>query len=203
MLKSNSPRISFLGGLTLILFLTYGSVAHATLFDFSGGSEANAHGLDTGDLGASLDVAQSGITLTVEAFGEPGVSGQIHRNSNGLGVADAPNGNAVGGGESLRFSFSGPAVSVQGLIFERGNENGRLDLYIDDTFHETIHWETGGGTLVAHNLGSITGSQIELRGDRRSFRVNSLSVTSAVPEPSSALLFGLGTLVATRFRRLR
>ena len=105
--------------------------------------------------------------------------------------------------EALRFAFSGPAVSLSGLIFERGAENGRFDLFIDGQFAETIRWTTGGGTMVEHQLGDLSGSVFELRGDRRSFRVASLTAVSAIPEPSAAFLFGAGALVVSRATRRR
>ncbi|GEM_PF-6226683 len=177
--------------------------AHATTFDFTGGFRANAHGLVLANLGQTTTVTHEGISVHIEAFDETRLDGRIHRSSNGLGVRSDPSANAVGQKESLVFEFSGSPVTIQGLIFERGDVRGQLELFIDDVYHDTIHWTTGGGTLVDHDLGTIAGSRFELRGDRRSFRVGQLAVSSAVPEPSAALLFVAGTIVATRRTRRR
>ncbi|MEM9175148.1 MAG: PEP-CTERM sorting domain-containing protein [Myxococcota bacterium] len=199
-----SSRSSFLF-LLLVLFAT--GPAFATTFDFTGSARTNDLDLDTGGLGHRITLREGDLTLRVRAFDEHGDRGEIHRNRDGLGVSSNPAGGAVGSPESLRFSFSGPAVSVSGLIFERGADNGRLELYVDGRYAQTIRWATGGGTVAAHDFGDVTGSVFELRGDRRSFRVSSVtavpSVVSAIPEPSAAFLFGAGALVVSNATRRR
>ena len=201
MMNWTSARIGRLSSLILLAVLVTGQ-ALAMTFDFTGSSSENDLGLATGNLGDSLTLAEG--NLTVRAFDDLGERGEIHRGSNGLGVYGDPNNNAVGEPESLRFRFSGSAVSVSSLIFERGADNGRLDLFVDGEFAETIQWMTGGGTLVEHALGDAPGNVFELRGDRRSFRVSQLTAAvSAIPEPSAAFLFGAGALVVSRAARRR
>ena len=202
MLNPTPARMSRLSFFVLLAVLVTGQ-ALATTFDFTGSSSTNALGLDTGTLGHRLTLTEGDLTLRVRAFDERGDRGQIHRGGNGLGVSSNPSGGAVGSPESLRFRFSGPAVSVSGLIFERGADNGRLDLFVDGQFAQTIRWTTGGGTMVEHALGDLAGNVFELRGDRRSFRVSRLSAVSAIPEPSAAFLFGAGAFVASRATRRR
>lgn len=202
MLNSTPARLGRFLSLLLLLALSAGA-AQAATFDFTGSARTNEHGLETGDLGHRLRLSDEGITLQVRAFDAPGDRGSIHRTRNGLGVASNPNRGAVGSLESLVFSFSGPAVSVSGLIFERGATNGRLDLYVDGAFEETIRWTTGGGTVVAHDLGDLSGSRFELRGDVRSFRVSRLTASVPIPEPSAAMLFAAGALAVGRATRRR
>ena len=179
-----------------LVFVGMAGVAGATTFDFTGGRRANPHGLDVGHLGRSFTLTENGIELRVRGFDGPGDRGRVHRNRRGLGIQTRPASNAVGRNESLRFIFSGEPVSIEALILERGNLNGRLDLYVDGDFERTIHWMSGGRTMVSHDLSSIRGRRFEFVGERRSFRIGGLTLTSAIPEPSAALLFGLGGFVA-------
>lgn len=203
MMNRTSARIGRVSSLILLALLVSGQ-ALAMTFDFTGSSSENALGLATGNLGESLTLTAGDLTVSVRAFDDRGEPGEIHRGSNGLGVYGDPNNNAVGEPESLRFRFSGSEVSVSSLIFERGADNGRLDLFIDGQFAETIQWMTGGGTMVEHALGDAPGKVFELLGDRRSFRVSRLTAAaSAIPEPSAGLLFGAGALVVSRATRRR
>ena len=182
------------------VLVSFAGVAQALTLDFTGESGENLLGLGTGVLGHSIDISVGPLDVEITGWDAQDDPGRIHRNRNGLGVYSNPGGNGISAPESIQFAFSGSVVAIEALILERGSDEGSLDFYVDGEFQETIDWETGRRTMMLHDLGEIAGRTFELRGDSRSFRVSQLTVAvgsvSAMPEPSAALLFAVGLLVA-------
>ena len=89
MLNPTPARLSRLLFLVALALLVSGQ-ALATTFDFTGSAGSNALGLDTGSLGHRLTLTEGDLTLRVRAFDDRGDRGQIHRGTNGLGVASNP-----------------------------------------------------------------------------------------------------------------
>jgi hypothetical protein len=215
-----------LGWALACCLLVPGQAALAAVFDFpalidgsSGqisGTRANGTGFgpaNPGELGfRTFDWTESGVTLTASATYNGGLAyAYLDAGTAGLGVCRvATSSNQctpssddnVTTGEVLKLSFD-KLVSVSMLSTYFRDTDHKLYGSIPDSVQVSID---GGSWTQLNTLTSLVGHQFDLRttSNLGQFYVSVMDVT-AVPEPSTWLLFGLGLLgfilVARRQRR--
>ncbi|MEM7409970.1 MAG: hypothetical protein AAF430_07040 [Myxococcota bacterium] len=168
----------------------------ATTLDFGG--DPNALGLALGRIASPAAVSQDGIALSIRGF-DGAMEEALNRNRGfGLGVDGAPNGGSLGRGEAIEFSFLGDVLAIDALVLEGGG-TGALDVLVDGVLRKTITWSSNGTRL--EDLGGLRGSAFRFVGQRGGVRIAKLTVEKPVPEPSAALVFVAGLLVASRRMR--
>lgn len=165
-----------------------------------GGGVANAYGMGTGELGTpSHSFGVGGVSVTVSATG-----GDLHRRANsGLGVG--PDGQArVDAGEAITFAFT-PSVGIVNSMVLQFEDVGSAEVWVDGQLFTTLSWTRNSIVVLDVNL---LASQIEFRGISGGFRLRQITIDptfSAVPEPASVALVGLGLgaagLLSLRRRR--
>lgn len=199
--------------LALLVALTITAQAQVT-FLFHNGSVAGA-GLDIDDAEGSATSTVSGITMTAEAFTD-GVSAGTDINGtgtsfgiNGSGSDDTDRFDNDDGVESLVFSFdtAGTFDILDLNAVDSGTDNGILSFAGGGTYQLTSVTATSGSDDFAIGESFTAGQLITLTvhvTNATNFGLQSLTITSAVPEPSSfAALAGLAMLGFVGSRRRR
>ncbi|MEO9575303.1 MAG: VPLPA-CTERM sorting domain-containing protein [Tateyamaria sp.] len=177
--------------------LTASASSAATIIDFTG---------FRADLGSTESYFVEGTGVDVTSTG-----GNIHRNSNGLGVTSNPDRNRLGSNdgnsESLTFSFSRTLTLLGSIVFEHRGGVEWFEILDGDSNVLSSQRIMGDGTSSS----LVDVSDLNLEGDTFTFRhlsgsgirINQLTVTS-VPLPAAmpmALLAFGGLLVMGRRRK--
>lgn len=178
-------------GISANAAVTYSFISKASTFD------------DLTTANVSLMDGSTSFVMTVSSVG-----GNLNSNSTGLGVGDA---NIDGTSESITISFN---IDVEFNLIDLGGTGSAIDGVLDGASFtinsDTINLYTGqpnyNGTtgvytptspiaLDAGNTIVLTGSSIDAI-----FDLDGINIT-AIPEPSTALLGGIGFLMLLRRRR--
>lgn len=148
------------------------------------------------------------IGLTVTARKSNGSAAQVADRWDGLGVVSGGflEASEVTAGESLVLTFS-RAVNLTGL--ELSMWEGLFDdatLTVGSKTIDLGNMSSSGLTISQFSFNNLSGTQFVIKGEGllTSFRLAGVSVTAAIPEPSTWALMGLGLVgVATARARRR
>ncbi|MEH6405013.1 MAG: PEP-CTERM sorting domain-containing protein [Sneathiella sp.] len=184
---------------TAVLLLSIASfAAHAATFDFTTPNRI---------LATSFAMEEDGILLTVTAayFNNDGTahdgSPQVITDSNGLGVTNHWEDDEITGGHNYNdlaiFEFS-EEVKLESVTFSNWDNNDEFTLFVGDLstflgtgFEEDHNFSENNYVNMIFGIGAFDGGWF---GDNFMIKSMSVSSISAVPLPSSVILFG-GALV--------
>lgn len=190
-------RLLLCTGVFLVALAPAASASPIT-YDFRG----NPLILEPLPLGTTATATVDGLTVTVRAFDENGVPDQLDRSFPccGLGVGtigSMPNQRSLGPLESIEFEFPLAVHVLSVTILEGGPSTGQIDFYRGGVLDTELPYLMGGGNSMLHVLNSDPGTTFQFVGVRAGQRIDALTVRP-IPEPSAALLLGLGLLTLGR-----
>lgn len=144
---------------------------------------------------SSYDFTVDGVTTTATAtYNGFSNSADVTRDSHGLGVnnswADSDDIDGWRRDDYLTLTFDF-VVDLVGLNFGHDTRNDEFDLYVDGLFTDNNLETTGGWETFAMGARSGTSFTVRASGSNDNFVLSGMRV-SAVPEPGSLVLLGLG-----------
>ena len=207
-----SRSLSIMGALLVGVSLGFAPApAGAVSIDFGDSPASESPGLSVG--GVSI----TGLYDNPSTPPGDAVPANVQINAAGIGVTARQNA-AIMEGEAAVLDF-GDSIVLEGFTLWQADARGFLDTFTITLDGDLVDFDqnpdgaltelpgtgqpSGGGRWFSFDVvGVATGSVLQVTGENSSnFRVKSVifsEASSAVPEPSAALVFGLGLLIVRR-----
>jgi len=210
-----------------IALLSAAGFAQAAIIDFRAMAD-NQYGALYGDLSLNLgesaykpmNITVDGIGLTATGYwndpgdapdaGEVEVWAYLDANKAGLGVCHLANGACAGKSddnltdyETMHLSFD-EAVTLNSLILVRGDHNAftsSFQLSLDGTTYNTYNYVTQKAAFTNITSMDFWFKTITPQDDSDAIYISSMTVATALPEPATLALFGLGLTAMVLMRR--